>query len=391
MKLPFRFNRRTLLITLIIAALGIGGASILRSRASNSTANAAPSKIELAAEDLAEVKAEAIASSLKLSGYLQPLSESVLTAAVEGRIEAVFVRPGEKVVAGQVLARMDNRDLAARLAEQQANLAASRAQLDLADKTHKRNEELQAKNFISSNSLDTSRSNLEAQKEALHARQAQVALARQALEKSVIRAPQAGIVAERAVQPGQHVGLNARLFSIVDLSELEFAATVPVSQVGAIRIGQNVQLTAEGSEAQALGRVERIAPTAETSTRMIPVYIRVKNTDLALKGGMSAQGEVSLAEAPATLTLPREALRREGKQITVLVANNGVVEQRIIETGLEDETRGRVEIKSGLKAGEIVILARVANLQPGQAITLNKPPASPSAPATPPAVPAVAK
>lgn len=383
-------SRRTVLFLIVAALVAAGVVHGMKKRAAASAPAASVAALELSAADLAEARIEPLARTLRLSGYLQPLSESVLTAAVEGRIDAVFVRPGEKVRAGQELARMDSRDLAARVAEAQANLAANKAQLDLAAKTQTRNEELKAKNFISSNSLDTSKSNLEAQKEATRAGEARLALARQALEKSVVRAPLSGIVAERAVQPGQHVGLNARLFSVVDLGELEFAATVPVSQVGAIRIGQTVQLNAEGSEAEATGRVERIAPTADTATRMIPVYIRVKNPDGTLKGGMSVQGEVRLAEQPQTLTLPREALRVAGTKTTVLIAANGKAEERNVDTGIVDEASGRVEIKSGVRAGETAILARVA-MQPGQAIALPKPPA-PVAPAgTTPAAPAAAK
>lgn len=368
-------SRRTALLLIILALIAFGIGQGLKKRAAAKAVVTTPATLELASADLAVARVEALARTLRLSGYLQPLAESVLTASVEGRIETVFVRPGEKVRAGQELARMDSRDLAARLAEAQANLAASRAQLDLAEKTQARNEELKAKNFISGTSLDTSKTQLTAQQEAARAAEARLALARQALEKSVIRAPQAGIVAERAVQPGQHVGLNARMFSVVDLSELEFAATVPVSQVGAIRIGQSVQLRAEGSEAEATGRVERIAPTADAATRMIPVYIRVKNPDGALKGGMSVQGEVQLAEQPQTLTLPREALRQTAGRTTVLVVANGKAEERAVETGLVDEASGRVEIRTGVQPGETVILARVA-LQPGQAVSLPKPPAA---------------
>lgn len=361
----------------LIAAAGFA----LRPQAAPAAGKAVAAVMELDAADIAEARSEPIATTLALAGLLQPLAESVLTAEVEGRIDAVLVRPGEAVKAGQVLARMDTRDLAARLAEQRANLAASRVQLDLAAKTQRRNEELQARNFISANSLDTSRSALDANHEALRAREAQLALAKQALDKAVIRAPQSGIVADRAVQPGQHVGLNARLFSIVDLAELEFAASVPVGQVGAVRVGQNVAVVAEGAAEPAgatPGRVERIAPTADAATRMIPVYIRVANRDGRLRGGMAVRGQLRLAEVPDAVTLPREALRG-GEAPAVLVIAQGRAELRAVRLGLADETGGRVEIKSGVRAGETAILARVGGVAPGQAVAAAV--AAPAAPA----------
>ena len=250
MKLPIR--RAFVIVALGLVAVA---AFVLRPQAVPAAAKSAGAVMELDAADVALARSEPIAVTLALSGLLQPLAESVLTAEVEGRLDAVLVRPGESVKAGQVLARMDARDLAAHLAEQRANLAGARAQLELAEKTQRRNEELQARNFISANSLDTSRSSLDANREALRAREAQLTLAQQSLDKAVIRAPQSGIVSERAVQPGQHVGLNTRMFAIVDLAELEFAASVPVSQVGAVRVGQNVGVTAEGADGEARGRV----------------------------------------------------------------------------------------------------------------------------------------
>lgn len=378
MKFP-AFLRRHPLLVVGALAIAAGGIALRPQPAPANARTAAASAFELDAADLAQARGEPIAATLALSGLLQPLAESVLTAEVEGRIDRVLVRPGETVKAGQVLARMNTRDLAARLAEQQANLAASRAQLELAEKTQRRNEELKSRNFISANSLDSSRSTLDANREALRAHEAQRALARQSLDKAVIRAPQAGIVAERAVQPGQHVGLNARLFSIVDLAELEFAASVPVSQVGAVRVGQNVTVVAEGTVEEAPGRVERIAPTADAATRMIPVYIRVANRDGRLKGGMAARGRLRLGEVQNAVTLPREALRGSDEKPAVLAIVQGRAELREVQVGLIDENSGRVEIKAGIQAGETVVLARVAGIAPGQAVAETR--AAPAVPA----------
>lgn len=372
MKLPaLRIRRPALAAGALAIALAAGLA--LRSHSAPAPAPpAAEAALELTVAEVAAARSEPVAATLAVSGLLQPLSESVLTAEVEGRVDAVLVRPGEAVKAGQALARMDSRDLAARRAEAGANLAAARAQFELAEKTQRRNEELQARHFISANSLDTSRSGLDAAREALRARDAQLALAQQALERSTIRAPQAGIVAERAVQPGQHVGLNMRLFSIVDLAELEFAAAVPVAEIGAVRGGQRVSVVAEGSDKAADGRVERIAPTADAATRMIPIYIRVANPDGRLKGGMAVRGQVKLAEASAAVTLPREALRRQGDGgggTAVLVVRDGRTELRAVTTGINDAARGRIEITSGIAAGETAILARVA-LAPGRTVAV---------------------
>lgn len=386
MKSPAFFRRRSLLVVLALGAAVVVWLLSRPQAALTAAKTDVAAAMELDAADLAVARAEPVAATLTLAGLLQPLAESVLAAEVEGRIDAVLVRPGETVKAGQVLARMDTGDLDARLAEQRANLAASRVQLDLAEKTQRRNEGLRERNFISASGLDASRGTLDANREALRAREAQLALARQALSKAVIRSPQAGIIAERAVQPGQHVASNTRLFSIVDLTEVEFAASVPVGQVGAVRVGQNVSLVAEGADdAPISGRVERIAPTADAATRMIPIYIRVANADGRLRGGMAARGYLRLGEVANAVTLPREALRGGAETPTVLVIAQGRAEMRTVQVGLVDEVGGRMEIKSGVKAGETAILARVGGIAPGQAVAEAK---GANAAATVPAAPA---
>ena len=380
-----------MIIVAVVALFAALGYWRKQASAGAATAPAAASEakvMEVAAADLVVAQRESIAATLSLSGVLQPLNETVLTAEVEGRVDAVMVRPGMTVQAGQVLARMATQDLAARVAEAEANLAASRSQWQLADKTQRRNEDLRQRNFISGAGLDSGQSALEASQETLRAREAQLALVRQALQKAVIRAPMAGTVAERLVQPGQQVAPNQRLFSIVDLSELEFAANVPVTEIVNVRIGQTVKVSMAGTTDPAgvelSGRVERIAPVADTGTRMIPVYIRVANPDGRLKGGLPAHGWLRWSEAADTVTLPREAVRSSQNASAVLVIQNGKAEMRRIDLGLSDASAGKVQVRTGLSGGESVILARVGGIAEGQAVRVAaENPASAAAPATP--------
>lgn len=324
------------------------------------TQSATPQTTELAKVDLVPVIAGPLQRTVAVSGLLQPLRQTILTAELEGRIDDVQVRAGDAVTKGQVLARMNIDDLASRVAESRANLAAARAQLDLAERTQKRNEELMAKNFISANSLDSSRSSLDAAREGLRAREAQLALTEQALPKAIVRAPLKGVVAERSVEVGQHVGVNARLFSVVDLTELEFAAKVPVSDIGAITVGQTVSLTVEGKPKLVSGKIERISPVADDASRMIPLYIRVANPDESLKGGMVVRGNIVTAGRTNTLSISDQALRDDNGKPWVICIRGTHLERRNVELGIRDEVSGRVEILKGLAAGEQVILARVA-------------------------------
>lgn len=351
-----------ILSVVVIAAVAVGA---LKSRTGNApaeapaTASSAPAVMEIASVDLIKVSEGPLARTVGVSGLLQPLRQTLLTAEVEGAIASISVRAGDKVSQGQVLAQMNPEDLNSRIAESRANLAAARAQLDLAERTQLRNEELQAKNFISANSLDSSRSGLESAREALRAREAQLALTLQALPKATVRSPLKGVVAERAIEVGQHVGVNARLFSVVDLTELEFAAKLPVSEIGAIKVGQTVSLSVEGITEPVEGHIERISPVAEDASRMIPVFIRVHNPDERLKGGMVARGQIVVAGRDRTLAVSDQALRDDNGKPWALVLSGERLERRALELGIRDETTGQVEVRAGLKAGETVLLARV--------------------------------
>lgn len=368
-----RFPIRFRLGISALAVCVVGGVLVTHFSAPSVSAEKAPGHlggqaIELAEADVASVRLANIDRTLLLSGTLQPLRQSALTAEVEGRMLSVEVRAGDKVAAGQMLARMDARDLQSRLAEQRARYASSQAQFQLAEKNQRRNEELLARKFISAASIDNSRSTLDTNRENMKAQQAQMALARQAVDKAVIRTPLAGIIAERAVEPGQTVAPGTRLFTVVDLSDLELAANVPANEVGSIRPGQSIQLQVSGVATAVTGMVERIAPTADPATRMIPVYVRVPNPTLELKGGMLVQGRLTIATGKAELAVHGDSIRREGGQTFVLRIKDGAVEQVLIDAGLKDDATGQVEVHKGLAAGDRIVLAKIQQLAPGQRV-----------------------
>lgn len=336
------------------------------------TPQAEGSQVELAPVDVTVVHEASLNRTLLLSGILHPLKQSILTSEVEGRIQAVLVRPGDRVLAGQVLARMDSRDLENHLAEQRANFAASRAKFELAEKNQRRNEELLAKHFISAASLDNGRSSLDASRESMKAQDALVALAQQNVRKAVIRAPLDGIVAARGVEPGQHIALNTKLFVIVDLSELEFAANASVSEIGAISIGQEVTIQVTGVPEPVVGHVERLAPTADDASRMIPVFIRVPNQAGSLKGGMMAQGRLRVESATGVLVVLMDTLRHDGNKDYVLRVGANRLERCEVALGLSDQVTGLVEIKQGLAAGDQIALARLQHLQAGQRVIIRQ-------------------
>ena len=332
---------------------------------------AQPAPLALLSNDIAMVEASSFSQSLALTGTLQPWQQTQLSAEIEAAVEDVYVRPGEAVKKGQVLLRFDLRDVKARLAAQQAQLDATKAQLDLARKNLTRNKDLLQQNFISQNTFESTENQLQVNEASYRAQVAQVEIARKALSVGEVRAPFAGMVAERSVNPGQRVGLNAKLLSLVDLSELELEANVPLAQAAAVKEGQMVTFTVEGYGARRFdGKVVRVNPVAQTGSRMLTLYARIPNPANELKGGMFVQGQLWLAQPQQALVLPLSALRKDDAGDYVLVAKNGRVERRNLKLGNVDQGSRRVAVSSGVLAGEAVLLAKLRDIKPGAAVKL---------------------
>lgn len=372
-----RFSRKAIALGVVVL---LGGAAWLVSQPSKAAEEKKdkPQVLELSSSDLARVVRGELRQPVALSGSINPVRQTVLGAEVEGVVAEVKVRPGEAVKAGQLLARFDSRDLADLAATRAANLERSRAELRLAEKNRARSADLLKQNFISPNSHDASENSYAVAAAQVKADEAQLAMARKAVGDAAVRAPFAGVISDRNVEPGARVGINQKLFALVDLDDLEFAAEVPVNVLPLVKIGQEVAIRVEGfGQRSFTGRVERIAPVAQAGSRLVPVYVRIANKDGALRGGMYAQGEVTVARSEAADTLPLSALRGlDSGKPHVLAVEGGKVVEHPIRIGLVNELTKTAAIESGVKPGDVVVIAKLENIKAGQQVKLPAPAAA---------------
>ena len=239
-------------------------------------------------------------------------------------------------------------------------------------------QKLLKQNFISQNAFDNSESSVNVSLGGVKSAEAQVRLAQNALKDAVATAPLSGIVAKRHVQPGEKVGFDAPLVTVVDLRDMELQALIPAVDIPEIRPGMTVSLTVDGfGERKFTGRIERIAPSTEIGTRAILVFVGIPNADAALRGGMFATGRIALSAGEAVASLPVSAVRNEGGQTFVWAIEDGKLAKRAVAVGRRDEEAGRVELKSALPTTLKVLAARFENLKEG-APALVKAPVSPA-------------
>ncbi|MFN3295902.1 efflux RND transporter periplasmic adaptor subunit [Caldimonas sp.] len=367
-----RFIRRTLpwlILGLLLLGLVLGVIRAVKARqslAQTAPASAAVSLVELAPSDLVEVQRRELSRSVAISGGLKAVRTAQVKAKVAGELRELTVREGEAVRAGQILGRIDPTEYAARLRQAQEQAASALAQAEIAERTLANNRALVDQGFISRYALETSISNAAAARAAVQQAQAGVDLARKALDDTVLRAPIAGQVSVRAVQPGERVGVDARIVEIVDLSRLELEAAVRAEEVVGLSPGAHALLRVDGLDETLDATVVRINPSTQPGTRAVPVYLAVQ-AHPALRQGLFATGQIELMRRQA-LAVPESVLRRDQARPYVLVLRDDRIELREVvvgESGQSATGEPIVEIRAGLAEGERVLAGSVGAVRNG--------------------------
>ncbi len=358
-------------ILLAVSAVALRGRQTAADAAASAKSTAPVA--EFLQNDLYIVEPRNLDRVLPLTGSLMPLTEVTVKAKVAGELVAVTAREGESVKQGQVLARIDLTEVQARLAARDADVAAARAQLIWAEKNRNQQKALLDKSFISQSAFDNIQSNYDVAVAKLHAAEAERVVARKSQGDAVLVAPFSGIVSLRHAQPGERVSLDAKVVSIVDLSRLQLEASVPPAAIGQVQVGQTMNFRVEGfGEREFAGRIERINPAATAGSRSISVYAVIDNREGLLRGGMFAQGALTLSRIDGALAVPASAVREEIGQTFVYVIEDGLVKKRNVKVGAPDAA-GRVQVMDGLVAGDRIVRANLGSLKEGLSARLSGP------------------
>jgi RND family efflux transporter MFP subunit len=373
----FRISGPVLAIGLLVLAAALGLALAQRGGylwASDAPAADENPTMELAAADVATVALVVLSRSLPVTGSLSPLLQTTVKAQAPGEVLDVTVREGQSVQRGDVLVRIDTRNLNAELDSRQAALEKARADLALAKLNRDNSVNLLEKRVISRNAYDTAESAYQSGLANVKAAEAQLSLARIALEYTTVRAPFDGTVAQRLVQPGERVGVDSSLLTLVDLSHLELQAPAPADEVPSVKIGQTAHFRVGGfGDRRFEGRVERINPMTDTGSRSVMLYLSVNNSDGVLKGGMFAQGDLILDQTEPVAAIPLTAVHTQAGLPYVFAIDSAKIARRPVKLGLRSEEQNLVEVREGLKTGERVVAARIDTLNEGSSVVVTVP------------------
>ena len=373
-------TRRTRWLIAAVLVLLVGGllARMVLSRKPATppptAAASAPQAIELTGGDVARAERTELIALLSVSGGLKAVQSAVVKARVAAELKSLTVREGDRVQAGQLIGRLDATEFNLKLRQAEDQAGAAKAQLEIAQKTLDNNKALVDQGFISRTALDTSVSSTAGAQASLQAARAASDLARKSVADSEVRAPIAGLVSQRLVQPGERVSVDTKLVEIVDLSRIELEAAVAPEDVPALRVGQSAQVLIDGLAQPVAARVVRIAPSAQAGTRSVMAFLELAS-NAGLRQGLFARANIELQRKTA-LVVPVSALRFDQARPYVLAVEQGRAVQRTVSTGgrgdvlIDGRTEPAVEITEGLQAGAVVLRGTVGALRDGTQLKL---------------------
>ncbi len=344
-------------------------------------------------------------SVLDATGYVTARRQATVSAKVTGQVTDVLIEEGQRVQAGEVLARLDDSDAQAQLDLARAQRAAARARLaDLrlllaqARRDDQRQRDLLARKLTSQQAADDARTLAETRNAALVTQQREVEVAERGVEvaqvgldNTVIRAPFSGVITVKAAQPGEIVSpfsagggyTRTGIGTIVDMDSLEIEVEVNEAYIGRVQPDQPVQTTLNAyPDWKIPGKVIAIIPAADRSKATVKVRLSLDAKDARIVPDMGArvaflESRATTAqtgaqtETPAGVLIPASAIRRQGDTQQVFVVVGGHAQARRVKLGQAySDLR---QVLDGVTSGERVILAPPGDLEDGDPVTAEQP------------------
>lgn len=345
-------------------------------------------------EQVTSVKAEKVvkgdvATTIKISGKVAASKEVSVVSKIGGKVTQLKVQVGQRVKQGDLLVLLDGIDIQAQInlheasvaltqaGQQQAEIAYQEAEINL-----ERMQVLYDQGAISKKQLEDAE-NAYARAAAsynpdsgstqtaaqLRQAQAQLDAAKINLANTRITAPIDGIVASVNIESGEMANPSAPLLTIVDTDQMIVEGNLAESEVNFAKIGEKVKVyVSSASDESFVGVMENVSPIASSTTKAYPIRVRIENNNQLLKGGMTAEVDMTAEAKEEVIVLPKEAVLDKGEKFVVFVVENNIAQERIVNIGLT--TDAKAEILKGLEVGEQVVVSGQQYLSEGVKVKL---------------------
>jgi membrane fusion protein (multidrug efflux system) len=331
--------------TALMSACGVGEASVADSDAIQA-ATAVP--VETATPFRSDIYATYAASASISSD-----ADAPVPARVAGEIVELLVEEGDRVNAGQILARLDGDRL-------RLEMLAAKANLERAQKDYERNTDLHKRGLVSSALFD----GLEFDLASL---QATYDLKRLNYDYSNIRATISGVVSSREVKEGQNLTIGQVAFRITETIELVAYLQIPQAELAKFNAGHEATVeVASMPNTNFAATIVRISPTIDARNGTFRATAVIDNANGDLAPGMFGRFTIAYEKHTDALVIPANALLNEDEETTVYVVQNGEVIRRSVEVGIEEN--GRVEILDGLRDDDQIVVVGHSGLRDGSKV-----------------------
>jgi RND family efflux transporter MFP subunit len=346
-----------------------------------------------------------LAEGLEVTGTLMADAKTEVASDLDGRIVKIPVERGSTVTEGNLLAQLDDRDAVNALREAEAieaqtrerlglkgdevfdplktsDVLQARATLDRTEADYRRFAQLLDEGAVSRSEHDFKRADYLSAKAAyettlnqmrnlyqqLQAQKARVAMARKALQDTVIRAPFSGLVAEKYANVGSYAKKGERLLTLVRVDPLRIELAIPEVAVAAVKQGQKVSFAVQSyPDRRFVGTIAYVGPALRAESRALVVEALVPNSSGMLQPGLFATARIELPAAHRALVVPAAAVWTDAGVPKLYVTKNDRAELRIVQLGRE--LGEFVEVVRGLSAGERVVAKATTELADGALIT----------------------
>lgn len=308
-----------------------------------------------------------ISSIAIVNGKIAADMEVSILPKMGGKVAEVNFQVGDKVRKGDVLVRLESTELQAQLQQARAGLAMAKANYESAQANLARTKSLFEQGAVSQQQLEAAQTAVATG--SPDSASASVQLMEAQLANTIIKSPADGIVASRTVEVGE-MASQMPVMTIVDIEKVKVKTSVTEGEVNKLKLSQKVDVivSAVGEEPFA-GTIVTISPAADSQSNTFPITIEIPNGEHKLKPGMFAEIKLALETKENVLVLSKQAVIDSGDKKYVYVVQDNKAIQTEIATGVEDDTR--VEVLSGIKDGDDIVLTGQNKLQNETPVTIS--------------------
>lgn len=301
------------------------------------------------------VSSSVLNSSIEIAGTLLPFEETEIHPEVAGKVVVLSIKEGSVVRKGTLLAKLFDGDL-------QAQLHKLSVQLQIAQKTQERQDQLLKIGGISQQDYDLSLLNvstIRADMQILHA----------AIDKTIIRAPFDGMIGFKNISIGAYITPTTIITTIRQISKLKLEFSVPEKYTTKVAVGNSVFFTTEATNKKYKARIAATESGITQETRSLKVHAIVEAVDKGITAGGFAKVNFDMGNNNQAIMIPTQAVIPQARDKKVIVYRNGIADFVTVVTGTRDSSK--VEIISGLNVGDTVITTGLLAIKPEAKINLS--------------------